>query len=179
MSHAEDRRPAVCERRMLGIVLERCESRHPWQDHFWRAGALLPEGGPAGEWRLLGEGPGWRRFYAGALPLELYSGETAGYRENLLSHQPVVYVVLRRSEGAHEIAPLLVTVCPLEAQGYNDSGDDIVEALPMPPAVEAWVHRFVDLHHVEKPFVKRKRKSARDEASGGSGRQSGELNEET
>lgn len=179
MSHAEDRRLAVCERRLLGIVLERCESRHPWQDHFWRAGALFPEGGPVGEWRLLGEGPGWRRFYAGALPLGLYSGKTVGYRENLSSRQPVVYVVLRRREGAHEIAPLLVTACPLEAQGYNDSGDDIVEAVPMPPAVEAWVRHFVDCHHVEKPFVKRERKSRRDEAGGGPGRRTGEPNEET
>ena len=162
MSQAQDPRSPVSEQRILGIVLDRCESRHPWQDHFWRASALLPEGGPVGEWRLLGEGPGWRRFYAGALPLQLYSGETDGYRENLLSRQPVVYVVLRRGEGAHEIAPLLVTACPLEARGYNDSGDDIVEAVPMPATVETWVRYFVDRHHVEKPFIKRKRKSERD-----------------
>ncbi len=61
MSHAQDPRSPVSERRMLGIVLDRCESRHPWQDHFWRASALLPEGGSVGEWRLLGEGPGWHR----------------------------------------------------------------------------------------------------------------------
>lgn len=146
----------------IGIVLECRKSSHPWQDHCWRAQTLIPEGGPDDEWRLLAEGPGWQRFYAGALPLELHRGETEGYRENLLSSRPAIYVVLRRGLKGRELAPLLITACPHEAQSYGGEGEDIVEAVPMPAILEAWIGRFVARHHVEKPFVKRKQKPKTD-----------------
>lgn len=41
---------------------------------------------------------------------------------------------------------------------YADGGDDVVEKVPMPPALVAWVQEWTDLHFVEEPFVKRKRK---------------------
>jgi hypothetical protein len=146
------------ERTTVGIVLECSRSGHPWQDHCWHAQALIPEGGPAGDWRLLTQGPGWRRFYAGTLPLELHRGETEGYRENLLSSRPAIYIVLRKGVGGHELAPLLITACPHEAQSYGGDGDDVVEAVPMPALLEAWIRRFVERHHIEKAFVKRKQK---------------------
>ena len=37
-------------------------------------------------------------------------------------------------------------------------GDDLVEAVPMPDGLIAWVQAFIDRHHVDQPFVKRKRK---------------------
>ena len=161
MDESESAGSAV-DRTSVGIVLERRKSSHPWQDHCWRAQALIAEGGPDDEWRLLAEGPGWQRFYAGALPLELHRGETEGYRENLLSSRPAIYVVLRRGLKGRELAPLLITACPHEAQSYGGEGEDIVEAVPMPAILAAWIGRFVARHHVEKPFVKRKQKPKTD-----------------
>ncbi len=145
----------------IGVVIERYQLDHPWQDHAWRVGGLIVEGGPAGDWRFLGEDGGVRRYYAGTLPLQVYSGETAGYLENLMSRQPVVYVVLRRGVDDREVAPLLLTLCPSEAQSYHDNGDDIVEPVPMPPAIAAWASAFVSRHHVERAFVKRQQKPKR------------------
>ena len=54
--------------------------------------------------------------------------------------------------------PFLVTASPYEAQQYQVGGDEIVEPVAMPEAVIAWVRDFVDRHHVDEPFVKRKRK---------------------
>jgi hypothetical protein len=69
---------------------------------------------------------------------------------------------------------LLITASPAEAEGYLASGDEIVEGVPMPVAVIAWLKDFVDRHHVERPFVKRKRgKGAGPEAAAELGGQRG------
>ena len=147
----------------LGIVLERRRIDNPWQDFEWRPVAVIP-GAPAcdpeGEWRVLGEGEDWIRYHGGTLPLELFRSETEGYKFNLSNDPPRVFVVLRSGEdmgGGHDVVPFLATACPYEAQDYLDSGDDIIEGVPMPDVVLDWVHDFVDKHHVDEPFRKRKR----------------------
>lgn len=168
MIEADKRSPDAGPYRVhVGVVLERRETNNPWQDCVWRPYAVLPGGGPTGEWRVVDEGPGWKRYYAGRLELELFPGETEGYRENLDGDSPMVFLVLRPNEGGpeneqeneHEIEPFLITACPYEAQDYLDSGEEIVEGLPMPPELVTWVRSFVERHHVDKPFVKRKQKS--------------------
>ena len=54
-----------------------------------------------------------------------------------------------------------MTVCPYEAQDYLDSGEEIVEAVAMPEGVVAFVQAYIDEHHVDEPFYKRKRKGPR------------------
>ena len=148
----------------LGVVLERRRSDNPWVDHSWCPVAVLP-GAPArdpkGDWPVLREGDGWARYHAGTLPLELFPRETEGYKVNLAQEPPRVFVVLRGAEDAecaHEVVPFHVTVCPYEAQDYLDSGEEIVEGVAMPPDVVAFVQAYVDRHHVDEPFYKRKRK---------------------
>ena len=118
--------------------------------------------GRAGTLELLAEGDGWAHFQAGTLRLELFRGETEGYLVNLSQVPPVVYVVLRRGEEAdeNEVEPFHATVCPYEAMGYVESGDEIVEGVPMPPDVRAWVGEFVERYHVETPFIKRRNRRA-------------------
>lgn len=143
----------------LGVVVERRRLDSPWQDHAWRSIAVVPGAPPVTGWRRLRDGDDWAHFHAATLELELHGKETEGYRANLAQAAPAVYVVLRPAEGddAHEVAPFLVTACPYEAQDYDDSGEEIVDAVPMPDDVRAWVQAFVDRHHVEVPFKKRKR----------------------
>ena len=66
---------------------------------------------------------------------------------------------MREEAGSDDDRPavLLVTASPYEAQDYADSGEEIVEKVPMPPGLVAWVRDFVERHHVEEEFVKRKR----------------------
>ncbi len=148
----------------LGVVLERRRVEHPWKDHDWRPVAVIP-GAPArdpeGEWRTLNEGEDWVHFHSGTLPLELFRRETEGYKFNLSQDPPRIFVVLRSGEDAdceHDVVPFLVTACPYEAQDYLDSGEEIVEAVTMPPGVIAFVQAYIDRHHVDEPFKKRKRK---------------------
>ena len=145
-------------RMQVGVVLERRQSSHPWQDHVWRACQVMPGGGPDGEWRIVDQGPGWTRYYAGNLELDLHRDETAGYRHNLSCEPARMFVVLRPSEGEHEVRPFLVTADPFEAEAYLTGGEETVEVVPMQPELAAWIAAFVERHHVETPFVKRKQK---------------------
>jgi Protein of unknown function (DUF3305) len=152
----------------ISVVLERRAGKTVWQDYVWRPLGVLPQIADE-RGRVLAAGKRWTHFYGGALNLELFRGETEGYLTNLSQPGPVVYVVLRRNEeadGGLEFEPFLATVCSYEAMGYSVSSDEIVEGVPMPPDVVAWVGEFVARHHVEMPFKKRRNKSHEDDYGG-------------
>ncbi len=70
----------------------------------------------------------------------------------------------------------LVTVCPYEMQDYANTGEKIVEGVPMPDDLKAWVWDFVERHHVDEPFVKRRLKHGgafrkRNRGDGASGKE--------
>jgi Protein of unknown function (DUF3305) len=99
-------------------------------------------------------------FFAGEAVIELHRTETANYRNNLTSGAPALWVALRpvASEPPHEI--LAVTADPSEGEAFTDAGSYIVEAVPMPGDVAEAIGRFIAEHHVERPFVKRRRQPA-------------------
>ena len=142
----------------MGVVIERRRIDNPWQDHSWMPVAVIPGAAPVADWLTLREGDGWTHFHAATLDLELFRGETEGYRFNLSQRPPVVFVVLRRGEEADdpEVLPFLVTACPYEAESYAESGDEIVEGVAMPDEVVAWLQDFVDRHHVDIIALKSK-----------------------
>lgn len=146
----------------VAVVLERSRVDHPWMEYKWRAdGILVGMGALNTPWRVLRHDAERTHFLAGTLPLELFRRETEGYKLNLSQPVPQVFIVLRpEEEGAHEhdVSPFHVTVCPYEAEGYDESGDEWVEGVPMPPEIQAWVQDFVTRYHVDVPFKKRKRK---------------------
>lgn len=152
----------------LGIVIERREINHRWQKYAWRAVAVLPgaaEMNPLDPWKELAkgeqDGAAWVQYHAGTLKLNLFRKETEGYRVNLSQQPPRVFIVLRdgaENESDHDILPVAATVCPYEAQDYLDSGNDLVEVVTMPPGLAAFVQDYVDRHHKDEPFKKRKRR---------------------
>jgi hypothetical protein len=150
----------------LGIVVERRAVDNRWISHTWHAVAVIvgaPSLSPFDAWTPLRQGDGWAQFHAGTLNLEMFRKETEGYKLNLSQNPPRLYIVLRDDdEGAceHDLVPFLVTVSPYEAQDYLDSGEDQVDAVAMPDAVIAFVQDFIDRHHVDEPFRKRKRTRA-------------------
>ena len=152
------------ERLPLGVVVERRKIDNPWVDYAWKVVAVIAgarELDPKGDWTVLARGDDWVHFHAGTLPLELFRKETEGYRVNLSQTPPRLFIVLRSGDDLdcdHEIAPFLVTACPYEAQDYLDSGEELVEPVAMPDGVVAFIQAFVDQHHVDEPFKKRKRK---------------------
>ncbi len=150
----------------LGIVVERRAVDNRWISHSWRATAVIvgaPPRSPSDEWTLLRQGDGWAQFHAGTLSLDLFRKETEAYKLNLSQDPPRLYVVLRDDDepgSPHEVVPFLVTASPYEAQDYLDSGEDQVDAAPMPDAITAFVQDFIARHHVDEPFRKRQRTRA-------------------
>ncbi len=146
----------------LGVVVERRAIDNPWQRWRWRPVSVIPGGPPIEEARVLLRGEGWTHVHAATLPLRLHRRETEAYRVNLSNRPPRVWVVLRAreeedAESERAYRPLLVTASPYEAQDYLDSAEDIVEPVRMPDEIIAWMQAFVDRHHVDEPFRKRKR----------------------
>lgn len=156
--------PGIHEKIDLGIVIERRDSDNRWADHTYQPVAVFqgaPPKDPHDEWIMLREGEGWAHFHAATMPLELFRGETAGYRVNLSNDPPHVYIVLSPGEEADDPEMLvhMVTACPYEAESYTEDSDQMVEGVVMPPEIAAWVKTFCDTHHRDVPFKKRKRKS--------------------
>ena len=146
----------------IGLVLRRSPGATRWAQWVWKAVAVLPGAGDA-NWKLLRAEGDISDYHADTKDLWLYVSDTEAYVHELGARVPSVYIVLRPSEspGPAPLDVLSVTASPYEAQDYADSGEEIVEKVPMPPAVMAWVREFVDRHHIEEPFVKRRRKGVR------------------
>ncbi|MEE8123491.1 MAG: DUF3305 domain-containing protein [Alphaproteobacteria bacterium] len=81
---------AVSECMPVGVVLERRDLDNPWQSYTWHAVAVIPGAPEVDEWRVLAKAPGWVRYHAGTLTLEIHRKETEGYRLNLVTTQPKV-----------------------------------------------------------------------------------------
>ncbi|MHA6262377.1 DUF3305 domain-containing protein [Arenibacterium sp. CAU 1754] len=141
----------------LGVVIRRMPGVTRWAKWHWRAVAVLPGAAP-GDWLELRREGDAIEYHAATLPLTLHSSDTEAYLANLSDHIPSIYVVLR--DEAEDEAPLqavLVTASPYEGQDYADSGEEIVEKVPMSEGLIAWVRDFVLEHHEDEEFIKRRR----------------------
>ncbi|MGI9407852.1 MAG: DUF3305 domain-containing protein [Hyphomicrobiaceae bacterium] len=164
-----DMKVCVMERRLsipVGVVVVREDADNPWQDYIWRLGGVVLGAQDETGWHELERDDGFVRYFAGVLDLKVFRKETEAYQVNLNNKVPVVYVVMREASEPDAAVPIevhLVTVSAFEAQDYLDSGEEIVDTAPMPDTLIAWVQRFVDRHHVDEKFVKRKRDEVRME----------------
>lgn len=151
----------------VGVVVRRTPGVTRWAQWSWLPVAVLPGAGPA-HWAELRRDGEAVEYHAGTLPLELFRGETEAYLTGLSQTPPQLYVVLRRDddpESGHDMALHMVTASPYEAQDYLDSGEEVVEAVAMPAGLVAWVKSFVDVHHEDEVFIKRKRDKKRIDLS--------------
>lgn len=146
----------------LGVVMRKSPGTTRWVKHVWTAVGLLPGAGVA-DWKVLRSEDEVTEFHAATLPLELFVSDTEAYVHELQAREPSVYVVLRPDDRRSDIPwkIVLVTASPYEAQDYCDSAEELVEKVPMDQGLMAWVGDFVESHHEEEAFVKRKRKNMR------------------
>ncbi|MBU2582150.1 MAG: DUF3305 domain-containing protein [Alphaproteobacteria bacterium] len=144
----------------VGVVVAREMIAHPWQSHRWRPVSIFLDAPRTGQWRELRRDDRSVLYHAATLNLELFRKETTAYRVNLANGEPTVYVVLREDPDSDNEWPVdvhLVTASPFEAQSHGDVGLDNVEGVPMPAQLVEVVQAFIDEHHHEEPFFKRKR----------------------
>ena len=148
----------------IGVVVERRTLDNPWVDHVWLPSAILPGAPAVAPWTVLGEHDGARQVYAGAHVISFHAIDTAHYRDNLASGTPKIWVSLRRTDGEPPVSVLGVTADPAEGEAFTEAGDDIVEAVAMPSEIALRLAEFVQAHHVEREFYKRRRETADPEA---------------
>jgi hypothetical protein len=154
----------VRETMRIGVIVERRVLDNPWIDHAWSPVAALAGAPAAAPWTVLAETPRATRYYAGAFELEFFGSDTTMYRENLRSGRPSLWVSLRAADTSPGIVLQLVTADPSEGEALTEPGTDVIETVPMPVEVQQRLAAFVEAHHVERPFVKRKRDRADPEA---------------
>lgn len=144
----------------LGIVVERRKSSHPWADWIWMPISVIPNAQAEAKWVEMMRTKESVQYHAGTLLLTLHRKDTDALRANLMLPVPELYVVLQETEESTSdfpYAPHAVTASAYDAQDMTDAGDDIVEKVPMPEMVAAFIQAFVEEHHVEEKFIKRKR----------------------
>jgi hypothetical protein len=146
--------------REVGVVVRRRAIDNPWIDHAWSPVMLLDEAPATPAWSVLSDEGGTTLYYAGSAIIDLFSAETANYRDNLMDGEPRVWVALRQQGGGDELELAKVTADPTEGEALFESGIEVIGTVPMPPEIAAWVAAFVDQFHVEHTFQKRKRDRA-------------------
>ncbi|MEW6454418.1 MAG: DUF3305 domain-containing protein [Pseudomonadota bacterium] len=150
----------------VGVVLERSKASSPWIDFLWQPVAVLPGEPEATPWTKLKEEADRTTFYAGRADVELHASDTANYRDNLSTGQPVLWVVIRPTGTEPPFEVVCVTADGSEGESFTAAGNDIVESVPMPEAIRNALDTFVFEHHVERPFYKRQQNRPDLEALG-------------
>ena len=147
----------------VGVVVRRLPGVTRWQKWSWRPVSLLPGAAPA-DWSVLREEGNAVEYHAATLSLELHRADIEAYLTALSDRIPSLYVVMRPAEETESDVPMdvmLLTASAYEGQDYADASDVMVEKVPMPPGLIAWIREFVDAHHEEEVFIKRKRDKKR------------------
>lgn len=145
----------------VGVVVERSKGTSPWAEFEWSPASVLTGVPDTAPWTQLTDDGQHATFYAGAAKIELHRTETGNYRNNLMTGKPLLWVVLRTTGVEPPCQLAIVTADPAEAEALAGLGSgDIVDTVPMPAAIEAAIAAFVTEHHIERPFVKRKRDRA-------------------
>ncbi|HEV7878766.1 DUF3305 domain-containing protein [Bradyrhizobium sp.] len=143
--------------REVGVILRRRSIDNPWIDHMWSPLMVLDAVPATAPWTELSRETDATIYYAGSASIDLFSSDTANYRDNLAEGEPRIWVALRRQDGGAELELTKVTADPTEGEAMFESGCDVIGTVPMSPDIASWIAAFVDEFHVERSFHKRKR----------------------
>lgn len=147
----------------LGIVIRKSPGITRWAKWVYKAVAVIPGAGEE-NWKELRREGDVVEYHAATVELELWRTDTEAYLTGLSVKIPAIYVVMQNVNDPVSPFPIevhLATASPYDAQDYADSGEEIVEQVPMPGALIAWVYDFIQIHHEHEVFVKRKRDKKR------------------
>lgn len=154
----------VTESIVISVVMERRMAASQWADHLWLPVAVLPGAPDIGRGTPLGATGTGERFFGGSFQLDLHRTDTPTYRDNLASENPRIWIAARAGSGAVMPEIVAVTADPAEGEALTEAGDDIVEHVPMAPEIAGLLAEFIQAHHVDRVFIKRKRRDWSAEA---------------
>ncbi len=150
----------VAEHREIGVVVERHAIDSPWATHRWHPGAVLLDVPDTAPWTLLSEEGSVARYYAGPATITLVPSESESYLYNLEGRAPQIWVVLRPREpdaDGLDVELDSVTAAAGEAEVLAGGSELVVESVPMPGEIAAWLAGFVRAHPAAAKTFKRKR----------------------
>ncbi|MBW0148515.1 DUF3305 domain-containing protein [Marinobacter arenosus] len=143
----------------VGAVVRRSPGVTRWARDTWKPVAVIP-GAPEAFWKeLVCEGE-VIDYHAGTVGMELFRADVEGYLVSLNMVVPSVWVIMDKDQTSRSPSGWVlstITASAHEALDALDSGESIVEAVPIPESLAAWIKEFIDMHYIEEPFKKRRR----------------------
>src|SRR3981081_2493830 len=118
--------------REVGVVLRRRSIDNPWIDHMWSPVTVLDEVPATAQWTVLSTEADATIYYAGSASIDLFSSDTANYRDNLSDGEPLIWVELRRQDGGPELELTKVTADPTEGEALVERGCGGIGTVAMP-----------------------------------------------
>lgn len=141
----------------VGVVIRRTPGATRWETWCWRAVAALP-GAEDADWRELRREGDAVEFHAATGPLTLHHADAEAYAEGLDSGAPSIWAVLHKTGDAEKPFRLhMLTASPHEAQLVLETGEELIERIPLTPALAGWIAEFVEAHYEPERFSKRQR----------------------
>ena len=150
----------------VGVVVERTKGVTQWSEFAWRPVSVLTGAPATPPWTKLSDDGERATFFAGIADIELYRTETTYYRAISNPGRRLCGSRCAPPDTEPPFVIAVVTADPAEGESLTEPATDMIEQVPMPEAIQQLVAAFVAEHHVEQPFVKRKRDRADPEALG-------------
>jgi hypothetical protein len=147
----------------VGAVVRRSPGVTRWVKEIWKPVAVIP-GAPDAFWKELVREDEVVDYHAGTVTMELFRADVEGYLVSLNMAVPSVWIIMDRDVTSQSPSGWIVstiTASAHEALDALDSGESIVEAVPIPESMAAWIKEFIDMHYIEEPFKKRRRDEVR------------------
>ncbi|MBJ6136006.1 DUF3305 domain-containing protein [Marinobacter litoralis] len=147
----------------VGAVVRRSPGVTRWAREIWKPVAIIP-GAPQAFWKELVHDGEVVDYHAGTVTMELYRADVEGYLVSLNMEIPSVWVIMDKDPSSQSPSGWVVsavTASAHEALDSLDSGESLVEAVPVPESLAAWIKEFIDMHYIEEPFKKRRRDEVR------------------
>ncbi|QDY69798.1 DUF3305 domain-containing protein [Qingshengfaniella alkalisoli] len=144
----------------VGVIVEKRRSNHPWMDWGWKPVEVFHALDLSlARWTVMHSADDLTRYYAGFTTVALHRKDSEALRLNLMLNTPEIYVALapQTDEPGFPWKLKGVTASSYDAQDWLDGDSLLVEKLPMPDPVAAFIQAFVEHHHIDMPFKKRKR----------------------
>ncbi len=147
----------------VGAVVRRSPGVTRWVKEIWKPVAVIP-GAPDAFWKELVREDDVVDYHAGTVTMELFRADVEGYLVSLNMAVPSIWIIMDKdvtSQSPSGWVVSTITASAHEALDALDSGESIVEAVPIPESMAAWIKEFIDMHYIEEPFKKRRRDEVR------------------
>lgn len=149
----------------FGIVLERRPATSRWTDWVWSVPEVIIEAPATDGWCEIEARGETRRYLSAPHCLTLHHKMVEAYDSNIETGEPCLWVLLNEADGPEDPGwrVAAITADPHQAIGFLDSGEGLVERVPMPRAVIAWMAEYLKSLPEAPAFRKRQRDRMPDE----------------